>query len=158
VLGGDSAGGGLTLATTLALRDAGDPLPAGTIAVSPVADHTFSSESMTTRAPMDPIASREMLEGLCTLYRGEADAENPYLSPVFGDFTGAPPLLVLVGTDEVLYDDAAAVVDKARAGGAEARLLVGQDQNHIWPLFESLLPEGREAIDEMARFIRRVTA
>jgi monoterpene epsilon-lactone hydrolase len=154
VIGGDSAGGGLAMATLLALRDAGDPLPAGGVAVSPLADFTVSGESMTTRAHLDPIASKEMLEGLGGLYRGDAAAADPYLSPVFGDFTGLPPLLVLVGSDEVLHDDATRLVAKATADGTDARLLVGQDQHHIWPLFASILPEGQEALDEIGRFAR----
>jgi monoterpene epsilon-lactone hydrolase len=142
VIGGDSAGGGLALATLLALKDAGEPMPAAGIAVSPVADQTLSGESMTTRAGLDPIASREMLAGLGALYVGEADPAHPYLSPLFGDFHGIPPLLVLVGTDEVLHDDAVRVVERASAAGVDARLLIGQDQTHIWPLFASVLPEG----------------
>lgn len=156
VVGGDSAGGGLALATLLALKDAGDPLPAGGIAVSPVADQTLSGESMDSRAALDPIASREMLAGLGGLYVGEADRAHPYLSPLFGDFSGLPPLLLLVGTDEVLHDDAVRVVERASAAGVDARLLVGQDQTHIWPLFASVLPEGQDAVDEIGRFTRLV--
>jgi monoterpene epsilon-lactone hydrolase len=156
VVGGDSAGGGLALATLLALKDAGDPLPAGGIAVSPVADQTFSGESMDGRAELDPLASREMLAGLGGLYVGEADPAHPYLSPLFGDFSGLPPLLVLVGTDEVLYDDAARTVERASAAGVDARLLVGEGQTHIWPLFAGILPEGQDAVDEVGRFVQRV--
>jgi monoterpene epsilon-lactone hydrolase len=156
VVGGDSAGGGLALATLLALKDAGDPLPAGGIAVSPVADQTFSGESMDSRAELDPLASREMLAGLGGLYVGEADPAHPYLSPLFGDFSGLPPLLVLVGTDEVLYDDAARTVERASAAGVDARLLVGEGQTHIWPLFAGILPEGQDAVDEVGRFVQRV--
>jgi monoterpene epsilon-lactone hydrolase len=111
---------------------------------------------MDTRAERDPIASREMLAGLGGMYVGEADRAHPYLSPVFGDFSGLPPLLVLVGTDEVLHDDAVRVVERAGAAGVDARLLVGQDQTHIWPLFASVLPEGQEAVDEIGRFARQV--
>jgi monoterpene epsilon-lactone hydrolase len=98
-----------------------------------------------------------MLDGLCALYRGGADRHDPYLSPLFGDFTGTPPLLVLVGTDEVLYDDARRVVEQARAAGTDARLLVGHGQNHIWPLFASVLPEGQSATDEIGGFVKSVT-
>ncbi|KLL12417.1 MULTISPECIES: alpha/beta hydrolase [Protofrankia] len=157
VVGGDSAGGGLALATLLALRDAGDPLPAGGVAVSPVADYTLSGESMDTRAHVDPIASRETLDGLGALYRGDAAVDNPYLSPLFGDYSGIPPLLLLVGTDEVLHDDAVRVVAKATAAGVDARLIVGQDQTHIWTLFASILPEGQQAVDEIGRFVRQVS-
>ena len=157
VLGGDSAGGGLALATLLAVKDGGDPLPAGGIAVSPLADQTLSGESMSSRAELDPIASRDMLAGLCGLYVGEADPAHPYLSPLFGDFSGLPPLLMLVGTDEVLHDDAVRVVERASAAGVDAQLLVGQDQAHIWPLFASVLPEGQEAVNAIGQFVQRVS-
>lgn len=157
VVGGDSAGGGLALATLLALRDAGDPLPGAGVAVSPVADLSVSGESMQTRAHLDPIASADMLAGLGALYRGDVADTDAYVSPLFGDYKGLPPLLVLVGTDEVLYDDAARVVEKATAAGVDARLLVGENQAHIWTLFASILPEGQAALDEIGEFTRRAT-
>ena len=156
VIGGDSAGDGLALATLLALKDAGDPLPAGGIAISPLADQTLSGESMTTRAELDPLASREMLAGLGGMYVGEADPAHPYLSPVFGDFSGLPPPLVLVGIDEMLHDDAVRVVQSTSAASVDVRRIVGQGQTNIWPLFAGVLPEGQDAVDEIGRFVATI--
>jgi epsilon-lactone hydrolase len=158
VLGGDSAGGGLAAATLLALKDDGDPLPAGVVVVSPFADHTFAGASMTERIDVDPIASKEMLDMLGGLYRVDAPPEHPYLSPIFGDWTGAPPLLAFVGTDEVLHDDAVRLVARATDAGVDAELVIGEGQAHIWPLFCSLLPEGQEAVEQIGRFVSARTS
>jgi epsilon-lactone hydrolase len=157
VIGGDSAGGGLALSTLLAIRDSGGPQPGAGVAVSPVADMTVSGESMKSRQHLDPVASPEMLAGLGGMYRGDVAETDPGVSPLFGDYRGLPPLLVLVGTDEVLHDDATRVVEKATAAGVDARLLVGENQAHIWPLFASILPEGQEALDEIGRFVQQAT-
>lgn len=154
VIGGDSAGGGLALGTLLGLLDDGDPMPAAGIAVSPVADMTCSLESMQTRADRDPIATKDMLMGLGGMYAGAEPVTNRYLSPGLSDLSGLPPLLVLVGTDEVLYDDAVRVVEKAKAAGGWATLLVGEGQAHIWPLFHTMLPEGQHAMEQMGEFVR----
>lgn len=157
VLGGDSAGGGLTAGVLLRLKDAGAPIPAGLIAVSPIADFTFAGESMVSRAEIDPIGSRPMLEGLAGLYRADVSATEPYLSPIFGDWAGAPPLLVLVGSDEVLFDDAKRLADAAKEAGVTSRLIVGEGQAHVWPIFHSFLPEGRVAVEDLGAFVRQVT-
>lgn len=154
VVAGDSAGGGLALGTLLGLLDDGTPMPAAGVLVSPVADLTCSAASMTTRADVDPIATKDMLSGLGGMYAGETAPDLRYLSPGLSDLAGLPPLLVLVGTDEVLYDDAVQVVKKATAADGEARLEVGEGQFHIYPLFAPVLPEGQQAVEEMGRFIR----
>lgn len=158
VVGGDSAGGGLALGTLLALLDEGHALPAAGVAVSPVADLTCNSESMVSRAHLDPIATKDMLVGLGSMYAGAEPVTSRYLSPGLADLSGLPPLLVLVGTDEVLYDDAVRVVEKVKEAGGEAELLVGQDQFHIWPLFHAILPEGQQAIEAIGEFVRKRTA
>ncbi len=157
VIGGDSAGGGLAAATLLALKDDGDLMPAGGLLVSPLTDLTLSGGSMKTRAGVDPIASEAMLGLLGGMYAGEVALDSRYLSPALADIGGLPPLLVLVGTDEVLYDDSVRLVEGVRARGGEARLVVGVGQFHIWPLFAPILPEGREAIDGMGEFVRATT-
>lgn len=158
VIGGDSAGGGLALGTLLRLVDENTPLPAAGVLVSPAADLTCSAASMETRAHLDPVATKDMLAGLGALYAGDEPVTNRYLSPALSDLTGLPPLLVMVGTDEVLHDDAHRVVDGVNAAGGNARLVVGEGQAHIWPLFHAILPEGQEAIEEMATFIRTRTS
>jgi len=157
VLGGDSAGGGIIAGALLSLKDDGEVLPAGVMVVSPFADFTFTGESMTARAGIDPIGSRAMLEAMGGLYRKDEPIENPYLSAVYGDWSGAPPLLALVGTEEVLYDDAVRLVQRAKSAGVNAKLEIGEGQFHIWPLFNHYLPEGRLAIEQLGRFVRVTT-
>lgn len=155
VLGGDSAGGGIAAGSLLSLKDDGDLLPAAIMLVSPFVDFTFSGASMTARADIDPIGTREMLEGLGGLYRNDQAAENPYLSPVLGNWAGAPPLLAMVGTDEVLYDDAHRLVARAQGAGCEATFVEGEGQAHIWTLFAHFLPEGQQAVDRLGSFVRQ---
>lgn len=157
VVAGDSAGGGIAAGTLLALRDGGIPLPAGGMLVSPMADMTLSGRSIRAKAHVDPLASEEMLAGLCALYAGSEPADSRYLSPALADLAGLPPLLVLVGSDEVLLDDAVRIVEHAQAADGSARLIVGDGQAHIWPLFHQILTEGQNALDELGTFARTRT-
>lgn len=157
VVAGDSAGGGLAACTLLALKDAGTPLPAAGVFVSPMADFTLSGDSIKTKAEVDPIASEAMLAGLGGLYAGAEPLDSRYISPALADLSGLPPLLVLVGTDEVLHDDSVRIVEKARAAGGSAELIVGEGQAHIWPLFHQILTEGQRALDQIGGFTRKHT-
>jgi len=116
-LAGDSAGGGLVVATLIALRDANSPLPAAAVCLSPWADLTQSGDSVTTRAEIDPITSKAALDAMAAWYLGDHDPRDPLASPLFGDLAGLPPLLVQVGELEVLYDDAARLAERARDAG-----------------------------------------
>lgn len=158
-LAGDSAGGGLVAATLLALKAAGTPLPAAAVLMSPWTDLTISGESIDSRAEHDPIVSRDMLTLLAGLYLGEDDdPRTPTASPLHGDLTGLPPLFVLVGTSETLHDDARRFADKASAAGVDVTWEVGEDMYHVWPVFSSILPEGREALERIGRFVQERTA
>jgi monoterpene epsilon-lactone hydrolase len=154
VVAGDSAGGGLAAATLLALRDDGDPMPAAGVFVSPMADFTLSGDSIKARADRDPIASEAMLGGLGALYAGAEPMSAPYLSPALADLSGLPPLLVLVGSEEILHDDSVRIVARTEAAGGQARLIVGEGQFHIWPLFAPILTEGQQALEAIGEFIR----
>lgn len=155
---GDSAGGGLAVSALLALRDEGIPLPAAVVAISPLTDCSLSSASMTTHAERDPATSRGVLSWLTKQYLGDTEPTDPRVSPVFGDLTGLPPLLVLVGTEEVLLDDATRLVERARANGVDATLHLGVGQAHIWPLFAPVLAAGREAVELIGELVRRRTS
>ncbi len=149
---GDSAGGNLTLATLLALRDRRQSLPAGAIALSATTDLTLASDSLKT--VRDPIISAKTMPVFRELYLGKADPHNPLASPVFGDYHGTAPLLVQVGEHEMLRDDSIRVAKKARSDGISVKLEVWPGMFHVFQSHEPLLPEAREAIDHAANFIR----
>jgi monoterpene epsilon-lactone hydrolase len=151
-IAGDSAGGNLTLATLLALRDRGLTLPAGGIPLSSTTDLTLASESLKTVE--DPIISARSMPVFREHYLGNSDPRDPLASPVFGDYQGIPPLLIQVGEHEMLLDDSLRVAEKARADGAKVQLEVWPGMFHVFQSHDPLLPEGREAIDHMADFIR----
>jgi len=150
-IAGDSAGGSLTLATLLALRDRGRPLPAAGIALSPCTDFTLASESL--RTVNDPIISASTMPVFRDHYLGKADPGNPLASPAFGDYRGIPPLLIQVGEHEMLRDDSVRVAKKARSDGIPVKLEVWPGMFHVFQSHEPLLPEGQEAIDHAADFM-----
>jgi monoterpene epsilon-lactone hydrolase len=151
-IAGDSAGGNLTLAALLGLRDRRRPLPARAIALSPTTDWTLASESL--RTVDDPIISANTMSVFRDHYLGKTDPRNPLASPVFGDYRGLPPLLIQVGEHEMLRDDAIRAAQKARADGIPVKLEVWSGMFHVFQSHEPLLPEGREAIDHIADFMR----
>jgi phosphinothricin tripeptide acetyl hydrolase len=154
VIGGDSAGGGLTVATLLALRDARLPLPAGGVCISPWVDLTFSGASYRTRAAVDPIVTRPGIDEMARAYLGATAARAPLASPLFADLRGLPPLLIHVGSDEVLLDDAVQLADRAKAAGVDATLEVWDRMVHVWHWFLPMLDEAQSAVDGIGRFIR----
>jgi acetyl esterase/lipase len=151
-IAGDSAGGNLTLATLLALRDRERPLPAGGIAISPCTDFTLASESL--RTVNDPIISANTMPVFRENYLGQTDPRHPLASPVFGDYRGLPPLLIQVGEHEMLRDDSVRVAEKARADGVPVKLEIWPGMFHVFQSHEPLLPEGCEAIEHAADFMR----
>ena len=154
VIAGDSAGGGLTVATLVALRDAGDPLPAAAVCISPWTDMEGSGASMTTKAEVDPMILLEHVSEGAKAYLGGADPRNPLASPIHADLAGLPPLLVQVGTSEVLLDDSTRLAERARAAGVDVTLEPWQEMIHVWHFFALILPEGQQAIDRIGAFVR----
>jgi acetyl esterase/lipase len=146
------------MATLLALRDAGVPLPAAAVCISPWVDLECSGETMTSKADVDPVVSRDAVLGMAEMYLGGQDARSPLASPLHGDLSGLPPLLIQVGTRETLLDDAVRLVQRAEAAGVDVTLETVEDAPHIWHVFSSVLPEGRESIEHIAQFIRKHTA
>ena len=157
VIAGDSAGGGLTVATLVALRDAGDPLPAAAVCVSPWADLECRGESITSKADIDPILRQESLFKWAKHYLGDAGPRTPLASPIHADLAGLPPLLIMMGTAELLFDDATRLAERAQAAGVDVTLEPWDDMIHAWPIFAALLPEGQQALDRMGEFIRERT-
>jgi acetyl esterase/lipase len=153
---GDSAGGNLALAVLVAARRRGLPMPASVAALSPFADLTFSGDSLSTRQHLDPFVTRELLEGMATDYLDGADPADPRGSAVFADLTGLPPLLILVGENEILHDDATRIRDAAHRGGVDATFESWFAGIHVWPVFISAgLPESAAAVERLADFYDR---
>jgi monoterpene epsilon-lactone hydrolase len=141
VISGDSVGGGLALAALVALRDAGDPLPAAGVHLSAWADLSLSGDSMTTNEPIDPLVNRTLLKQMADGYLGEHDPTDPLASPIYADLAGLPPLFLQVGSSEVLEDDSVRIADKVRAVGGEAELQIGYEMVHVFQMFADQLPE-----------------
>jgi len=151
-IAGDSAGGGLTLATLLALRDRRRPLPIAAIPMSAFADLTLASESIQSQSENEIFMHPSCLPEFVKRYVPSGDVRNPLVSPVFGDYAGIPPLLIQVGEYEVIRDDSVRVAAKAQADGVDVKLEVWQGQVHVFQIRK--LPESREAIEHIANFIR----
>lgn len=150
IVAGDSAGGNLTLALLLRLRDEGVPLPACAVALSPVTDFTFSGDSVQRNDGVDDMFSADLMAPLVPVYLTDgALRTDPYVSPVFGDFTGLPPLLLIVGSTELLLDDSVRVAQRWPG----AMLLVWHGMPHVFAGFE-VLPEAQAAIERIAGFVR----
>lgn len=154
-IAGDSAGGGLTLATLLALRDRGIPLPAAAVCLSPWTDLRCTNTSMRTRAEVDPVCRAAKLQHMADLYLAGADPATPLASPALADLTGLPPLLIQVGDDEVLLDDSIAVERRARSAGVEVELEIWDDMVHVFQAFVGLLPDAQRAVDRIGAHIDR---
>jgi acetyl esterase/lipase len=159
VIGGDSAGGGLTLAALVALRDAGDPLPAAAFCISPWVDLEVSGESATTRAAADPIIDPAGVSAAAARYLAQAHPRTPLASPLYADLTDLPPMLIQVGDAEVFLNDATRLADRAEAAGVDVTLEVWPDVIHVWHIFAAMLPYGQQALDRVGEWMRsRVVA
>ncbi|MEU6231271.1 alpha/beta hydrolase [Streptomyces sp. NPDC047042] len=153
VVAGDSAGGGLSIATLLAARDAGLPQPAAVVVFSPWVDLTLAGESMRAKDGADPLFIEADLHALADHYVGAGDRAHHLASPVFADLTGLPPLLVQVGANEVLLDDAVRLAGRAGADDVEVTLEVGPGLPHVFQLHYGRLDEADAALDRAARFL-----
>src|SRR5436190_2500402 len=155
VLAGDSAGGGLGLAAMLGLRGDGLALPAGGVAISPWVDLALTGQSLDTRADTDLTVTRADLERKAREYLDGADPRAPLASPLYGDLTGLPPLLVVVGADEALLDDSIRLVRKAGLAGVRTTLVIEPEMQHAFPIFAGRMPEADAAITGIGDWIRR---
>ncbi len=151
-IAGDSAGGGLTLATLVAARDLGLPMPAAAAALSPWTDLTCSSPSFRALADQDPVLTPEKVADLST--RFATDPRDPLASPLFADLTGLPPLLIEVGSREILLDDSVRFADAARAAGVDVTLEIGDGLLHVWHM-AWCAREAVEATDRIGAFLAR---
>lgn len=157
VIAGDSAGGGLTASTLVALRDAGDPLPAAAVCISPWTDLEGTGESVVTKADVDPMIRPEDLKAGAARYHGGTSPRHPLVSPIYADLSGLPPLLIQVGTSEVLLSDAQRLAARAKAAGVDVTLEEWEEMIHVWHFFAFMLPEGQQAIERIGEFVREKT-
>jgi acetyl esterase/lipase len=153
-IAGDSAGGGLALATLVALRDAGDSLPAAGVAVSPSTDLALTGESMRSRADIDVMIRPAGLAETAATYLAGADPRHPYASPLYADLRGLPPILIHVGDAEVILDDSTRFAAKARAEGVDVTLEIWAEMPHVWHAFAGLLPESDRAIERIGNWLQ----
>jgi monoterpene epsilon-lactone hydrolase len=153
VIAGDSAGGGLTIAALVAIRDAGLLMPACSVPISPWTDLEGTGESVRTRAARDVMVTQENLAHSAKQYYGTHDPKDPLVSPVHANFRGLPPMLIHVGDAEILLDDATRVAKSAKLAGVDVELEVWDDMPHVWHVFAKILPEGQQAIDKIGKFV-----
>jgi epsilon-lactone hydrolase len=155
---GESAGGGLTASTLVAIREAKLPMPAAGVMLSPWIDLECIGESMTTKDAIDPLVHKPALVEWAKLYLNGKDPRTPLASPLYANLAGLPPLLIQVGTSEVLLDDAARFAARAKAAGVNATYEEWANMIHIWHFFAPILDEGQQAIEKVGAFIRQHAA
>ena len=153
-LAGDSAGGNLVVAMLLALKQAGDELPAAGVCLSPIFDLALTGDSVSTRAARDPMILASSLEKCSSAYRGNCDPRNPLMSPLYGDLSGLPPLLLQCGSEEMLRDDSVRLAVKAKAAGVDVTFEEWEEMVHVWHLFADRLADGRKALARVGEFVR----
>jgi epsilon-lactone hydrolase len=151
---GDSAGGGLVLATLHKMRDEGFTLPRAAVAISPWTDLALTGPSLRHNAKSDPMMDVKRLPAYAQRYLGGADPRHPYASPLYGDASGLPPVLIQVGSDEILRDDAVRMAEKLRQAGGEVHLEEWPRMPHVWHHYARLVPEGRQAIERIGAFVQ----
>lgn len=156
-IAGDSAGGGLTIAALVEIRDRGLPLPAAAVSISPWVDLECAGESMISKADVDPMVQRDGILWFAAHYLNSAAPKSPLASPLYAELGGLPPTLVQVGTAETLLDDAVRLTAALEKAGVAVTYREWPDMIHVWHLFAPMLSEGREAIVEAGAFIRQLT-
>jgi acetyl esterase/lipase len=152
-LAGESAGAGLAVATLVALRDAGKTLPSSAFLMSPYVDLTLSGESLVNKAPLDPILTPDGLRQRVTDYVADADPSDPYVSPIHGDLAGLPPMLIQVGSHEILLSDAIRLAARAATADVAVTLDVVPGVPHVFQAYAAVLDEGNAALDRAATFV-----
>jgi epsilon-lactone hydrolase len=157
-IAGDSAGGGLTIATLVNLRDRKLALPACAVAISPWIDLEGTGNSITARAAQDPMVQKDGLLWMAGMYLKGQDPKTPLAAPLHADLKGLPPVLVQVGSAETLLDDATRLAEKLHGVGVDVRLAVWPNMLHVFPFFAPILSEGRDGCREIGSYIRSKTA
>ncbi|MCH9674715.1 MAG: alpha/beta hydrolase, partial [Gammaproteobacteria bacterium] len=154
-IAGDSAGGGLAVATLVALKEQGIDAPSCAICISPWVDMEAIGASMDTKAELDPMVQKQGILRMAGMYLGSADPRSPLAAPIYADLHDLPPMLIQVGTAETLLDDSTRLAEHARAHGVDVTLEISDDMVHVWHLFAPMLSEGRDAIDRAGAYMKK---
>ena len=157
-IAGDSAGGGLAFATTIAARDAGLPLPGALVGISPWVNLGAENPSYDRLAAVDPLLSRDVCAYFAPRYAGTTQVRDPRISPLFARLEGLPPTLIQIGDREVFFGDACDMHEKLVSAGIDTTLAVWKEMFHVWHLYWPMLEDGRAAIAEIGRFVSRACA
>jgi len=155
VIGGDSAGGGLTAATLVALKQDVKPLPAAAVLISPWTDLALTGESLSTKAAADPMITSDGITRVRDAYVGDSNPNDPLISPIYAELAGLPPLLIQVGENEVLLSDSTRLAERTEATGIDVTLEIWPEMIHVWHFFAAMLPEGQQAIDRIGEWVRQ---
>lgn len=154
IFGGDSAGGGLTVASMLKLKEDNLPLPAAGVCLSPWLDLEATGESAITKEREDPMIDLESIKEWALMYAPKEELTNPLVSPIYADLSGLPPLYMQVGTAELLMDDSTRLAEKAKKAGVNVELEVWDEMIHVWQAFGNYIPESKPAIEKIGNYIR----
>lgn len=156
-IAGDSAGGGLALATLQALRERGEPLPASAVLYSPYTDLAVEGASAQRNVQSDVMFQLDSVRLGAINYAGELGAKDPRVSPLYGDLRGLPPMLIFASSSEILYDDSTRLVKRSEKEGVDVSFVKRDGLAHVWPLFHPLMPEAKEDLARSGDFIRQHT-
>ncbi len=154
-LAGDSAGGGLSIAAAVWLREKGIPLPSSITCISPWADLGMTGDSIKVNSGTDPMLNLPLLELMASNYIGKDNPQNPFISPIYADLKGLPPILIHSGSDEILLDDSKRLAERAKSFETDVTLKIYEKMWHVWHLFMRVMPESRIAIQETGSFIKK---
>lgn len=154
-IAGDSAGGGLALATCISIRDNGNPMPSSLVCISPWTDLEMTGSSIKALEDIDPVLRVASLQIMASNYIGVNDPLSPLLSPVHGEYTHFPPMLIHTGSDEILLDDSRRVAERAELAGVDITLKIHDGMWHVFHVFYRLMPEAKTAVKELGAFIRK---
>ena len=157
-IAGDSAGGGLTIATLVAIKEAKLPMPAAGVGLSPWVDLEGIGESMTTKDKADPMVHKDGLVSMAAAYLAGKNPRTPLAAPLYADLSGLPPLLIQVGTAETLLDDSTRLAERARKSGVNVTLEPWENMIHVFQAFAPILDEGQQAIEKIGAFVLKHTA
>ncbi len=156
IVTGASAGGALAIATILKLQELGIPLPAAAVLLSPWVDLTITGESLKRNAKFEPNITLPMLRNLAMAYLQGKDPKTPLASPLYANLDGLPPILIQAGQVEVLLDDSVRLAERAKAAGVEVSLEIWEGMTHVFQNFGDTLPESRQAVENISKFIQRI--